>query len=418
MVPIGYESMLKSELEPYKVDYLFLLMGDNPLPNYIAAISLLKSKGTAFLVHTARTKLQAQRLEKVLVQTKPFHSAYLIDLGDRQADAYGIGGKIREYAEGLSGLVGLNYTGGTKAMSVHTYRAIEKIYPKAVFSYLDSNSLEMYFDSDIQDSDRIKVSPQLSLSKMFQLHGLSWRVPPSNTPVIPKLAIKFAQLHQDPILAESWRKWCNQELRRKARTRDQKQWKEESELRKISPLNLQSLPETVQELLQDVGAKNCQLSLVTACEYGFSDYTSICEWFDGIWLEHFVLAQVQTVAKDLNIQESKMSFRIDEKSSQWRQWEKFEFDVAFVRNSQLFALSCTTTSDRRFCKQKLFEANTRARQLGGIEARVCLVCCNDYPDSLRSELEVETRDRKIAVLGRQDLGDLGQKIQRWVQQND
>jgi hypothetical protein len=112
-----------------------------------------------------------------------------------------------------------------------------------------------------------------------------------------------------------------------------------------------------------------------------------------------------------------MSFRIDERASQSRRWEKFEFDVAFIRNCQLFALSCTTVSDRQTCKQKLFEANTRARQLGGIETRVGLVCCNDYPESLRSELEVETRDRKFAVFGRQDLSNLGQKVLNWVKQN-
>jgi len=404
-----------SEIKKYQSDRLFLLMGENPLPNYIAAISLLKPQGTAFLIHTERTQLQAQRLQTVLAMTKRFQSACLIDLGNKQADAYCINQEIKKYARGLQGSIGLNYTGGTKAMSVHAYRTIEQIYPKAIFSYLDSNTLEMYVDSDIQSSDRIKVSPQLSLSEMFQLHGLVWRVPPSDRPILPKLAGEFAKLYQNPSLAEAWKQWRKYF---RAQTRDDRWWKEENELRSLPPLDLSSLPSSFQVLLQNIGASPRSLSLLHACQYGFPDCTSACEWLDGIWLEHHVLAQVQSIAAIANIQECKMSFRIDEKSSQSRRWEKFEFDVAFVRNYQLFALSCTTVSDRQTCKQKLFEANTRARQLGGIEARVGLVCCNDYPDSLRSELEVETRDRKLAVFGRQDLCNLGQKIIKWVQQND
>lgn len=82
-----------SELNKYKVDHQFLLMGENPLPNYIATISLLNNNGTAYLVHTKRTELQAQRLKQVLAQSNQFNAACLIDLGDRQADAHYIMGK-------------------------------------------------------------------------------------------------------------------------------------------------------------------------------------------------------------------------------------------------------------------------------------------------------------------------------------
>ncbi|MCA6524287.1 MAG: DUF1887 family protein [Pseudanabaena sp. M090S1SP1A06QC] len=403
-----------SELDNYKVDHLFLLMGENPLPNYIATISLLNHYGTAYLVHTKRTKLQAQRLQQVLAQLNEFNVACLIDLGDRQADAHYIWEKLLPYVSNLQDSIGLNYTGGTKPMSVHAYRVIEHLYPSAIFSYLDANTLEIYFDNNQGESAHVKVSPQLSLSQMFQLHGLVWRVPPSDLPIRADLAAEFAKLNQNPMIAEAWKQWRKYF---RSQTRNETQWKPETELRNLVPLSLRSLPLDFQSVLQNMGAVNQSLSLAKACEYGFPDCTNVCEWLDGIWLEHHVLAQVQTIAKVANIQECKMSFRIDERASQSRRWEKFEFDVAFIRNCQLFALSCTTVSDRQTCKQKLFEANTRARQLGGIETRVGLVCCNDYPESLRSELEVETRDRKFAVFGRQDLSNLGQKVLNWVKQN-
>ncbi len=407
--------MTNTELDKYKVDRLFLLMGENPLPNYIATIALLNKNGIAYLVHTKRTTIQAQRLQQVLAQSNQFNTACLIDLGDRQADAHYIWEKLFPYVSNLQKSIGLNYTGGTKPMSVHAYRVIEHLYPSANFSYLDANTLEIYFDNHDRESDRVKVSPQLSLSQMFQLHGLVWRVPPSDRPIRADLAAKFAELYQNPAMAEGWKQW-RQYFR--SQTRKDNQWKPENGLKNLVPLGLRSLPSDFYSVLQNMGAAHQSLSLAKACEYGFADCTNVCEWLDGIWLEHHVLAQVQSIAEIAKIQECKMSFRIDERASQSRRWEKFEFDVAFIRNYQLFALSCTTVSDRKTCKQKLFEAHARARQLGGTEARVGLVCCNNRPDTLKEELEVETRDRKIAVFGRQDLNNLGQKILNWVKQND
>lgn len=407
-----------ANIRQYQTENLFLLMGGNPLPNYIAAISLLNPKGKALLLHTSQTQLQAQRLQNVLSKYQSFSTALLIDIGKLQADSYAIYQAVKQVANSLKTSVGLNYTGGTKAMSVHAYRAITDIHPNAVCSYLDANTLEMYFDSNEQNSDRLKVLPKLSLAELFELHGLIWRSHPIDSPVLPDLATQFANYFQSFETAREWRVWCNQELNPKTKEYGQQFWLEERELLNLAPLSLQKLPRGWRKLLESIGAVQNRLSLKTSSTYGFNNCTSLCEWLDGIWLEHYVLDQVKKIAAKLDIQECKMSFRIDEQSSKNRRWEKFEFDVAFVRNYQLFAISCTTSGDRKTCKQKLFEAHARARQLGGTEARVGLVCCNNRPDTLKEELEVETRDRKIAVFGRQDLSNLGQKILNWVKQND
>ena len=91
--------------------------------------------------------------------------------------------------------------------------------------------------------------------------------------------------------------------------------------------------------------------------------------------------------------------------------------MAFTRGYQLFAISVSTTSKRDLCKVKLFEAYLRARQMGGDEARVALICCTDEPDSLKAEVAV-LDDKKIAVFGRDDLMDLSSRIEDWIKQND
>ncbi len=108
-----------------------------------------------------------------------------------------------------------------------------------------------------------------------------------------------------------------------------------------------------------------------------------------------------------------MSFVI-KKSQTWG-GGVFEFDVAFMRSYQLFAISCTTSKDPKECKLKLFEAYTRAKQL----------CCCDNDNSktphlsryLKSQLEGALSNRKIAVFLREDLPKLKEKIADWVKDN-
>ena len=51
-------------------DHLFLLLGENPLPNWVAARLLLKEGGQVYLVHSPHTKEVAQRLQALLLDSK------------------------------------------------------------------------------------------------------------------------------------------------------------------------------------------------------------------------------------------------------------------------------------------------------------------------------------------------------------
>ncbi|HIK55451.1 MAG TPA: DUF1887 domain-containing protein [Synechococcales cyanobacterium M55_K2018_004] len=407
-------------LSNYQTDYLFLLMGENPLPNAVAALTLLKSGGTPILIHTERTAAQAQYLTQVLKDFSSLQPARCVDLGKGQADASAIQQTIGKIAQSLAGRIGMNYTGGTKVMSVHAYRAVESVQPRAVFSYLDSNTLEMTLEQAGQASLRVKVSPNLSLNQLFRLHGLSWQDdrPPLNAPMLPEAAGAIAHFHQSPDLAQAWRNWCNRQLRSVAKN-EYSRWRSEAELAGLDPIDLTGLPEVMiaKVMKPYLGGRDGFLPLQTAQQQGFRDLTQVCEWLDGTWLEHHVLFQIQQVASDIGIHDSRVSFNIRDPQKPHQSWAKFEFDVAFMHHYQLFALSCTTTDKRSLCKQKLMEASVRARQLGGAEARVGLVCCHHNPNSLRSELEVATRNQKIAVFGRLDLMNLGGCIAKWVKQN-
>ncbi|MGB7059296.1 MAG: hypothetical protein WBD58_16455, partial [Geitlerinemataceae cyanobacterium] len=115
-----------SDFDSHRVDNLFLLVGENPLPNYVAARLLLKKGGTPYLVYTTDTEKQADRLQTRLSnESMGLNSAQRVPLNDYEADAYHIKKAVCDRLETIeNGTIGLNYTGGTKAMAVHAYRAV------------------------------------------------------------------------------------------------------------------------------------------------------------------------------------------------------------------------------------------------------------------------------------------------------
>jgi hypothetical protein len=417
--------MSTSEFDEYKVDHLFLLIGENPLPNYVATNLLLNKVGTAYLVHTTDTEKSAKRLQKILKsELNTFKDVELRSLGDYESDAFHIQKKIREELEKIkSGKIGLNYTGGTKAMAVHGYKAAFANRPDAIFSYLDPRRLEMCIDREDRERDRLKIKPnilQVKLIKIFQLHGLELKANPTDKSQLPELAKALAKVFQEEVKARQWFDWYYQifceAARRKNKNGSWGNWKSKTDLEKIS-IDLDNL---LQEIITAFENENFitdenQLVLSAVKTTGaFSEIQNFCKWLDGLWLEHYVLEQVHNVAISCLLGDYGLNFEIPLTGTK----EGFEFDVAFTRGYQLFALSCTTTSDRKLCKSKLFEAYLRARRMGGDEARVALICCSNEPDTLKAEIADSTNDNKIQVFGREHLTNLSQEIADWIAQND
>jgi hypothetical protein len=434
----------------YKVKHLFLLVGENPLPNYVAAMKLLETGGTAYLVYTNQTMSQKSRLN-IALKAKSFSSKEVaLDkqaTDNNKSNAHRIYTTVKQYAQKVPSneRIGLHYTGGTNPMAIHAYRAIDDLKrTDTVYSYLDAKTLEIYIDIPQSDSWHRGVKLTVSLEILFQLHNYKWEEnkKPLPSPILPDAAAEFVRLYQNEEIAKTWRTWSNTHLNKNNRNKNNGNlkeaidsetgyWKSEEELSKLS-LSLTGVhPEITQVLRQKLDAlasSPSQLSLKVIEAKGFSSYQQVCDWLGGIWLEHYVLNQIQNIAEDekfknLHIGESKMSFHVNKKDGEGG---KFEFDVAFMRSYQLFAISCTTSDDHKLCKLKLFEAYTRAKQLGGDEARVALVCCCDANKSinrqsmyryLKSQLEGAVNNPKIAVFVRQDLQDLKEKIADWVERN-
>ncbi len=402
-----------SKLEDYKVDHLLLLVGENPLPNYVAARTILKNDGTVYLVYTKQTISQKDCLRSVDGLGGFGISTKEIDLADYESNSYHIRDRIHKTLKNItSESIGLNYTGGTKAMAVHAYQAVQEVKANATFSYLDSRRLKMCIDKKGDEPLKFDIPLQLTLKELFKLHNNNYWLenkPPTSHPCLPDVAAKFAEFYNDENLAKQWRNWCDNKLH--TLTKNGNFWKSESELEKIKnqSISLNNLPQVIKNILrQELDTSDSEIRIAVTKEKGFKTLTQVCEWLDGTWLESYVLQQIKDIKEEFNIEESMMSFHIKDSQASWR--ERFEFDVAFIKGYQLFAISCTTTSSKKLCKQKLFEAHLRARQLGGDEARVALVCLFDKPKWIKDDMRFAIDDRKIEVFGRDDIKNLADRI--------
>lgn len=400
----------------FQTENLVLLIGTNPLPNLVAAKLLLKEDGTLYLVHSADTGAIALQLEKALMDRYGVHQCQKVEVD--QASARDVRTKIESLMKTSRGSVGLHYTGGTKTMAVHTYRAIEsgtpRTAPRPVFSYLDANSFELRVDPDWHEKVLFQVKP--TLEDLLALHGILLDADRrTHDVVLSGTATELARAAPSGGL-QVWRHWCDHVLRETARIG--KDWRKKGELRKITlPLpDASTLQDAVAMLKSELGLPSDAVDLPldpSRLRWPFPKDKPkyLCRWLDGAWLEYYVLSQIRAVAEQCQIHDWGMTLATDPESSLF----EFEFDVAAMRGYQLFGISCTTDLSKTIAKFKLFEAYIRSRQLGGDEARVGLVGGWPDPEKLRREVAYSWDvEGKIMVFGPQQMPDLGAHLAQWL----
>lgn len=383
-------------LESYKSDHLFLLIGSNPLPNYVAAILLGHSHATKlYLIHTTDVEGIACNLQRSLAW--PDDRLQFIPVDD--ANANDIFGKVKAEAAGKNN-IGLHYTGGTKAMAVHAYRAIQSVDPQAVFSYLNARNLKLLIDQAERQSVEYPVGMdvKLEIKDLLGLHGYHLKDEPQTEPFLPDFCRDMLKVPYEEL-----RNWCNNHLR------TSKGLKTTGKLRKeVLPTNEPFAP------IQDYW-NGCITLNDLANKWSMKDAKEVAEFIDGKWLEHYVLWSVQQVKSAGNIHQSVLNINPKERH------REFEFDVAAMRGYQLFGFSCSTIKPSKGnIKQKLFEAYLRVRQMGGDEARVAFVGftpnkSDNNPRLIEQDIEEqwEGQKNKIRVFGAEHLPDLAQHLETW-----
>lgn len=409
---------LPPELDKYQVDDLFLLVGGNPLPNAVAGRTLLKKGGRIVLVYSDQTNDVRRQLKGWLEGTLKYRNKEAtIDDSVRvePADASSIYTKLKKEVDRIndSHRIGLHYTGGKKSMAVHAYRALADAArgKPPVMSYLDASTLTLRFDPPdptLPSGDTIYVGDAITLKvdDLIALHG--WRLTrgdPATTPLMPKTAQALLELYFEND-EEQWQEWVQNC---------------QNASYKVPLPNSHRLDAVAEALRNDLEGAVSQkkINLKKAAEANnFNSVGEFCDWFNGPWLESAVLSILAQIRRECNLNDRCMTFHVEPVKG----GVEFEFDVVGMRGYQLFAFSCTTTGghiSNSKLKTKLFELYVRARQFGGTEARMALVCMVDNPDLFQRQIRRDIwaddiKRQRLRVFGRPHMNNLSRHISDWI----
>lgn len=420
------QDRLEAFLKDRRSDHLFLLVGGNTLPNWVAAQLLLKQpNGRVYLVYTSGVRKQLERLKRILEEEEKPVSCFETDSADEEKIFKVVKDQAERLARTTSGKIGLNYTGGTKMMSVHAHHAIRDAVHDPILSYLDAHSLKLKFDDPPGGEREIALAPQvcISIEKLFKLHGDPKKYKRGDRDRFsyddkvraPNAARGLAIAHSHSSGQELWRKWYNEMM--KTKPVDQALLPTEDDFNRLGD----APPDVIagcRGVLDGFGVKGGE-TLQTVVQKNSGDFdrvSTLTNWFNGLWLEHYTFSQIAAACQEekfkLNANGLVTNLRATSESGRDSQ-----ADVLALRGYQLYYFSCYTGSDPTTTKLKLFEAIVRATQLGGEEARAAVVACVDNPVALRrqveEELEDDSREGQFEVFGRDSLPKLAGELKRW-----
>jgi len=408
-------------LDDYKTEHLFLLIGRNPLPNYVAAKLLIKQGAKVYFVYSEKTDdssgtqdYKKRLVDKLKMQLgKDFFSPIDVPLVN-PSDAACVRDAIKNQFTNIpnNSSASLNYTGGTKAMSVHAYRAIEEFGEKKScqlkFSYLDPRELKLRFDDNTeslelnQPQTELFKNTKILLGDLMNLHDLIYLKTESGNSVKPKASPLFPKLYEAILKFQSgsklsswldWRRYNRSIL-------EEPNASSEIEI----PVELSELSMALNQTSQQV----CQTDWVESNKLKFAKVganlaTVVGNFIFSFWLESYVLSKIIEIKDSCGLNENSFGRGLAVVRSYTTDKTEpfFEVDVFAIRGYQLFAIACTVDSRKRMCKHKLFEIVHRAKQLGGDEARIGLACMAS--SSVVSEIERELEEDHIKVFGKNDL---------------
>lgn len=424
---------IRAAHERLRVDALIATVGSNPLPIAVTARLVLRPGGSLTLVHTQATAAVAHALEGLL---GPRYDGFTVDrVLVPDSDPQRIYELVHAVAASLpaDAAVGLDYTGGTKAMSVFAAYAVDRaLGHRSHWSfYLDARSDRLRAVLNEPDGRRtepvIDVGrlPLLELEEVLVLHGFEPQgalTPPDER--LTRTAQKLAEILAQPAVAKRWRRWVKQlesyrtgpgrPWRDRHPEQVDKQW--DWSVLAAGPTLLRGLVQTIEEESGVRIDRNTAPNDMTAA-LGWPEGEFLA-WLHGRWLEQHTFAALRQLPIECGLRPRGASMKAwlyaaDVTGSYAADpATEFEVDVLASRGYRLWGFSCTTSDWRGTCKTKLFEACHRMAQLGGAESRTVLVAAFRSPHELEQQVETLFHNHAQAwAFGAADLPRLAERLE-------
>lgn len=372
---------------------LILLVGENPLPNYIVAKFLSKVEHKdeqlkptqILLVTTNQMEKVASRLGALLKKECGLACKQLP--WDSKISYQGLAAAFLQNAPDTT-FLHLNYTGGTKQMATCAIRALSSAKSsqpgiKIEASYLEASSHSLRFEISTEDIFDLRRRTSLSLSEMLALHGYT---SPDYLPITPnpnytkygKIIERLRQLasEEEPGGRQAFcrfQQWRTRQLISAPSTRI---------LATAGWLYEESLPDILQIVLSEVVSKTDTWEQQPELKKLL---------LDGDWLLQAVLERFQVVLRQ------PLALTVTDQAAELIV-SKVRHDLVLIQGYQLTVINCaaigceTGTELRKRLRGRALETAYYARQLGGEEARAILITLASHDEVQQVTNELSSED--------------------------
>ncbi len=428
----------------YNFKELVLLVGTNPLPNFVVAEYFLKKNENIekiWLIHSkknenyfqAGTLELAKNLEKIITARWkdkhktlqfPLEKIPLSDVSNASKITDNIKNVITELKKNKS--FHFNYTGGTKSMSTHSYWNLDRIGDdvEKSFSYLDGRNFRLVLDyPDKVIADDLREEVNITFEELIELHGFE-RSNEDGTNLFASTLEIFTSFIENDRLGKFYEgnggydrnlfeNHKGELAKNEGQLKSNKEKIDKFKPNKVFQDIIDSMPEEYR-LFDHNG--NYKWGL-TNKEFE-KTYCKTLRYIDGEWLEDYIAK----ILEDEFRNNTGITFNNDWeiKKPDWPGDVCFQLDVLMVNGYQLIGISCTTAQKKSLCKSKGFEIIHRTKQIGGDEAKAVLIAFMDKKtrDAVQKELLYDTgvTQGNICVLGINDLkkDTLIKKIKKFI----
>lgn len=387
---------------------LVLLIGTNPLPNFVVAkyfsdtFSNLKN---IYLIHSSGNKYQsstleyAKNIEKVLRKNSQIinvniNYVSLSDIENQKSNVNDLNSAFEEVSADEN--IDLNYTGGTKTMGIHVYNFLKDKYNERFkSSYLSAKTFKLINENGELITEDLRKKVNIDFTDLLDLHGFS-RINKDCDYKFEKALSEYAKYINDGILDDYFTSY------------QRKDFVTHSD-------NLIASKKSINKEIQ-ISGKLLEINNLLPVGYNLFDIEGkllrilpedknikkVVEFIDGKWIEeYFYNILKESIKNNISILKN---WEIQKPS--WSKDLKFELDIMLIFGYQLCGISITTISKKAKCKNKGFEIIMRTRQIGGDESKSILITrLHEKPvKELQNELELDTggTSKNILILGKDD----------------
>jgi hypothetical protein len=450
-----------SKEKSYDFTDLVLLVGTNPLPNYVVAkyfhvantdmqrIWLFYSERSRFYAGTGQyaDNIEGVLRKELIPRTPEVVKAPLSNISQANVILDQVKKHLMKRESDIK-KIHLNYTGGTKAMAVHTYRVLENKL-KACWrdnfsaSYLDARDFNITIDQYPEKlTGDLRKLIQLKWEDLFALHNNEIKSIKNNylynIEISRQEAImqSFAEMAaRDKLL--DFRSWVNTANRNNSQ-RENAPDKEkglfnnpkdsisDKEVENIINIRLKAYtPDNNPELF------DCLTTFPEADRFATKDgkwlynnfvisgnsnnSSRLTEFLTGKWLEAYVAWVLSKKIDEYKIERSYVVANYELKTRKGRGSHQYEVDILVTNGYQICGISCGTALEYERGTQKIpaaiktkgFEVILRSSQMGGDEARAILVTLLEARNAVSLENDLKASlgasGSRFMVLGIDDL---------------